>query len=87
MNPRPLEAVARLCPVVGSYPDSDFTTTAGQKLDVELDKYAVPHDIKIYPGANHSFFNDQGSRYNAVAAQDSWQRILAFFQEHLAAPT
>ena len=38
-NPRPLEAVARLCPVVGSYPDKDFTTTQGQKLDVELERY------------------------------------------------
>src|SRR5256886_15342084 len=57
-NPRPLEAVARLCPVVGSYPDMDFTTKQGQKLDVELERYQVPHDIKIYTGAKHSFFND-----------------------------
>lgn len=83
MNPRPLEAVARLCPVVGSYPTGDFTTSQGQKLNVELDRYEVPHDIKIYPGAKHSFFNDRGSRYNAAAATDSWQRVLAFFQEHL----
>jgi carboxymethylenebutenolidase len=46
-NPRPLKAVARLCPVVGSYPDKNFTTSAGQKLNVELDRYQVPHDIKI----------------------------------------
>jgi carboxymethylenebutenolidase len=82
-NPRPLEAVARLCPVVGSYPDNDFTTSHGQKLDVELDTREIPHDIKIYPGAKHSFFNDQGRNYNASAAQDSWQRVLAFFKEHI----
>lgn len=82
-NPRPLEAVARLCPVVGSYPDNDFTTSQGQKLDRQLDTYNVPHDIKIYPGAKHSFFNDQGGNYNAGAAQDSWQRVLAFFKEHI----
>lgn len=82
-NPRPLEAVARLCPVVGSYPDNDFTTSQGQKLDVKLDTYNVPHDIKIYPGAKHSFFNDQGGNFNAGAAQDSWQRVLAFFKEHI----
>jgi carboxymethylenebutenolidase len=39
--------------------------------------------IKIYPGAWHSFFNDQRPSYNAEAAQDSWQRVLAFFKEHL----
>src|SRR5438132_9972505 len=84
-NPRPLKAVARLCPVVGSYPDKDFTTSAGQKLDVELDRNHVPHDIKIYPGAKHSFFNDTVRNYNESAAQDSWRRVLAFFEEHLGA--
>jgi len=82
-NPRPLEAVARLCPVVGSYPTGDFTTSAGQKLDVELDRYNVPHDIKIYPGTRHSFFNDTGRVYDAAAAQDSWQRVMTFFKEHI----
>lgn len=84
-NPRPLKAVARLCPVVGSYPDKDFTTSAGQKLDVELDRYRVAHDIKIYPRAKHSFFNDTIGSYNESAAQDSWRRVLAFFEEHLEA--
>ena len=83
MNPRPLEAVNRLCPVVGSYPGSDFTTTNGQKLDIELERYQVPHDIKIYPGAKHSFFNDTSQNYHELAAQDSWERVLAFFGEHL----
>ncbi len=83
-NPRPLEAVARLCPVVGSYPDKDFTTKQGQKLDVELERYHVPHDIKIYPGAKHSFFNDTlKDNYNEAAAKDSWERVLAFFGEYI----
>ena len=83
MGSRPLEAVARLCPVVGSYPDPDFTTPEGRKLDELLDGYHIPHDIKIYPGARHSFFNDRRPNYNAEAAQDSWQRVLAFFKEHV----
>jgi carboxymethylenebutenolidase len=85
MNPRPLEAVARLCPVVGSYPGSDFTTPHGQKLDVELERNNVPHDIKIYPGAKHSFFNDTSRNYNEAAAQDTWERVLEFFSEHIGA--
>ncbi len=85
-NPRPLAAVERICPVVGSYPDKDFTTSAGQKLDVELDRYAIPHDIKIYPNTRHSFFNDQGKSYAEAASHDSWQRVLNFFQEHINAP-
>jgi len=82
-NPRPLDAVARSCPVVGSYPDKDFTTAHGQRLDAALTRYGIAHDIKIYPGTRHSFFNDQGKHYDAAAAQDSWQRVLAFFAECL----
>lgn len=83
-NPRPLEAVKRLCPVVGSYPDPDFTTAHGRKLDEILDTCGTPHDIKIYPGAKHSFFNDQQpARYDAAASADAWQRTLAFFKEHI----
>ena len=82
-NPRPLEAVERLCPVVGSYPGKDFTMSHGQKLDIELDRYNIPHDIKIYPGAKHSFFNDTGKSYDEKAAKDSWQRVMSFFREHV----
>lgn len=83
MNPRPAEAVARLCPVVGSYPENDFTANAGKKLDVELDRYEIPHDIKVYPGAKHSFANEQGPNYDVAASQDAWQRVLSFFDQHI----
>ena len=83
MNPRPLEAVARSCPVVGSFPEKDFTVGGGRKLKEALDMHDVPNDIKVYPGAKHSFFNGQGRNYDAAAAEDAWQRTLAFFEEHL----
>jgi carboxymethylenebutenolidase len=86
MNPRPLEAVRRSCPVVGSYPEQDFTAGPARKLDAVLDTYQIPHDIKIYPGAKHSFFNDRGPNYHPAAAHDAWERVLAFFREHLAGP-
>ena len=84
MNPRPLKSVARSCPVVGSYPEKDFTAGAGRKLDAALDGYHIDHDIKVYPEAKHSFFNDERpSNYNAAASADAWQRTLAFFKERL----
>jgi carboxymethylenebutenolidase len=85
-NPRPLEAIGRACPLVGSYPERDFTANAARQLEPLLERYQVPHDIKIYPGARHSFFNDQGSAYHAEAAADAWQRTLAFFDGHLRSP-
>jgi carboxymethylenebutenolidase len=83
-NPRPIDAVERACPVVGSYPEKDFTASAGRALESALDRHKISHDIKIYPGAGHSFFNDRGRAYNKEAAADSWTRVLGFFGEHLA---
>ena len=81
--PRPRKAIRRLCPVVGSWPDKDITTKAAQVLETELTTAGVPHDLKVYPGTKHSFFNDQLRAYHPTAAADSWQRVLAFFAEHL----
>ena len=82
-NPRPIEAVRRMCPVVGSYPEKDFTASSGRALDAALTKFEIPHEIKIYPGARHSFFNDTGRNYNKEAAEDAWARVLEFFGTHL----
>ena len=84
MNPRPLEAVKRSCPVVGSYPEKDFTRRQSEKLAAKLETYNVPHDIKVYKGAKHSFFNDQGPRYDAAASEDAWRRTLDFFETRLS---
>jgi carboxymethylenebutenolidase len=81
-NPRPLDTVARACPIVGSYPGKDFTAGMARKLEMKLAQYSVPHDIKIYPDTRHSFFNDQGATYAPEAAADAWSRTLAFFEEH-----
>lgn len=80
-NPRPLDAVARACPIVGSYPGRDFTARAARKLEAKLDQFNVPHDIKIYPDTRHSFFNAQGPAYAPEAAADAWKRTLAFFDQ------
>jgi carboxymethylenebutenolidase len=85
-NPKPLaEAVARLCPVVGSYPGRDFTARAGRDLAAELTRRQIEHDIKIYPDARHSFFSP-GRSFNEAAAADSWKRVMEFFSAHLVTP-
>jgi carboxymethylenebutenolidase len=81
--PRPREAIRRLCPVVGSWPGKDITTRAARVLEPELTAADIPHDLKIYPGAWHSFFNDQLRVHDPATAADSWQRVLAFFAEHV----
>jgi len=82
-NPKPLESVAQSCPIVGSYPDKDFTTQAARDLDASLTKYEVPHDIKIYDDTKHSFVSQQRTPIEADATKNAWQRMLSFFGEHL----
>ncbi|WP_293911506.1 dienelactone hydrolase family protein [Deinococcus sp.] len=81
-NPRPLEAVRRACPVVGSYPERDPTARQARALEAELERGEVPHDIKVYGGARHSFAN-AGASFDAVASVDAWNRVMAFFGEHV----
>jgi carboxymethylenebutenolidase len=75
-----LDRAAELCPVVGSYPAIDFTAAAGRTLDKKLQEANVPHDIKIYDWALHSFMD---TCYNAQVAEDAWHRTMEFFSLHI----
>jgi carboxymethylenebutenolidase len=83
-NPKPLDAVAQACPVMGSYPDKDFTTQAARDLEAKLEKYEIPHDIKIYENTQHSFYSQQRTPFEVEASKDAWQRMLKFFGEHIS---
>ena len=82
-NPKPLEAVAEACPIMGSYPDKDFTTPMARELETSLTKYNIPHDIKVYDNTQHSFYAQQRTPFEVEAAKDAWQRMLSFFKQHL----
>ncbi len=83
------------CPVVGSYGGlARWEKGVAAKLDAALTRALVPHDVKEYPDAGHSFMNNKqffwfkvlrfaGIAYNEDAAEDARQRISAFFHLHL----
>lgn len=52
-----------------------------QTLDENLDKAGVEHQIVIYEGAPHSFFDRRATDY-AEASTDAWTKLLAFIQKH-----
>ncbi|MDT5316055.1 MAG: carboxymethylenebutenolidase [Mycobacterium sp.] len=86
------------CPMVASYGAKDrMLPGAAAKVEAILSEGGVPHDVKEYPGVGHSFLNDfrfpallrliehvAGLAYSEPEAEDAWQRILAFFAQHLA---
>jgi dienelactone hydrolase len=54
------------------------------ELDELLTKENRPHEMKIYPGANHAFnFPELAMWYNADDAQDAWARSVKFLAENL----
>jgi carboxymethylenebutenolidase len=93
--PKDVEALlAGACPIVGSFGGRDRPLRgAAERLDRALDTLEIPHDVKEYARAGHSFMNDHGSLmallkvmgvgYDADASEDAWGRILTFFGRHL----
>lgn len=85
-NPANLDDVQKIAGVVeGNYGELDQSITPGvPALDAAMKKYNKPFKYKIYPGANHAFFNDTGPRFNETAAKDAWARLVDFYKRNLA---
>jgi carboxymethylenebutenolidase len=92
--PRELsETLDGACPVVASFGARDLGGKgAPEKLQQVLDEKGITNDIKVYPGAGHSFANKlpaqpllriAGFGYNQAATEDAWARVFTFFGEHL----
>lgn len=66
-------------PVLGLFGGADqgIPTEQVQVLDQTLDQTGVAHEIVIYPGAPHSFFDRRAADY-AEASADAWRRVLDF---------
>jgi carboxymethylenebutenolidase len=95
--PKDAEAALRgACPVVGSYGGRDpMGTEHPERLQRALTVLEIPHDVKVYPGSGHRFLTQTTGAgavlarfakmsYQQADAAETWQRIYAFFAEHLA---
>jgi carboxymethylenebutenolidase len=84
-NPKPLESVAKISgPVLAFYAGEDERVNAGVPSLVEaMLKHKKEFHMKVYKGAQHSFFNETRPVYNREAAEDAWENAVAFFSKHL----
>jgi carboxymethylenebutenolidase len=95
------DTLSRACPVVAGYGGRDrMLKGAAARLESTLDRLGIPHDVKEYPQAGHSFLNDaengprllrpllriSGMGPHPESAADAWERIEAFFAAHLKSP-
>jgi carboxymethylenebutenolidase len=95
--PTTADELRGVCPVIGSYGERDrFFAPQGRRLEGHLKQLGVPHDVRIYPDAGHSFMSrhtgllarlsahgPMAVGFNAEAEGDSWARMEAFFRTHL----
>ena len=70
--------------VLGVYAELD-TRVNGSKdaMDKALTEAGLVHELRVFPGVDHAFFNDTGARYDATQAGAAYQAVLDWFAQHL----
>ena len=95
--PKDTSVLDGACPIVASFGARDrlpHMKGAAARLDQVLTEYDVPHDVKEYPDAGHSFANRMAGPLNSLlrvaalsyhheSSEDAWRRVLSFFATHL----
>jgi carboxymethylenebutenolidase len=80
------EAKSLQTPWLGLFGDKDESIPVEdvERIQSELTKASVDHDVVRYADAGHGFHCDaRAGHYNAEAAADGWNRTLAWFDQHL----
>jgi len=71
-------------PILGSYGAEDTGILPAQVTDA-YERFKQPHDLKIYAGAPHAFFDDTRDSYRPAQAADAWVRVQGWFGKYLKA--
>jgi carboxymethylenebutenolidase len=76
---------SRNAAVLAVYAGNDSRVNASRgAAESALRAAGLTYEVAEYPGVDHAFFNDTGARYNAEAAAQAYQRLTAWFDQHLA---
>lgn len=81
----PLDLADQLkAPVLGLYGGADqgIPLETVERMRAALKSFNKPSEIVVYPDAPHAFHADYRPSYRKPAAEDGWQRTLAWFREH-----
>jgi carboxymethylenebutenolidase len=73
-------------PIMGLYGSEDqgIPVSDIEIMQAAFEAAGIEHDIHVYEGAQHAFFNDtRASSYNEEASADAWQRTLGWFKQYL----
>lgn len=77
-------AGALKAPVIGFYggKDTGISQDSVEKMRTALKVIGDPSAINVYADAQHGFNADYRPTYNKEAAQDAWQKMLAWFKKN-----
>ncbi|MGH2544039.1 MAG: dienelactone hydrolase family protein, partial [Ardenticatenaceae bacterium] len=72
-------------PLLGLYgaEDGGIPVSQVRAMESALDEAGIENEMVIYEGAGHAFFNDTRDSFKLEAAEDAWQRTVAWFEQHL----
>ena len=71
-------------PVMAHYGSEDrFGPEVLEELRTELDAQRFAHQVFVYEGAGHAFFNETKTSYREEAAETAWERTIAFLRNEL----
>jgi carboxymethylenebutenolidase len=54
-----------------------------RQIESRFQELSKNYTLKVYPDAGHGFLCHERSDYNRLAAEDAWQQLTRFFQQHL----
>jgi carboxymethylenebutenolidase len=47
------------------------------ELKALLEKHAIKHELKVFPGTEHGFAFPERPIYNTLAAEETWDKMFA----------
>jgi len=83
-SPSPIERAGELeAPILGLMGGDDpgIPVEEADAFDRALDEAGVEHEIVVYPGAPHSFFDRKYEEFSSES-EDAWNRVLAFLERY-----
>ena len=70
-------------PIIGFIGTKDRLHKQFIQFDEDLKALNKDYSVHVYEGAKHAFANASGMAYEAEAAEDSWEKTVAFLAKHL----
>ena len=82
----PLDLAEKIrCPLIVNYGEKDafIPMEEVRAVDTRLKALGKQAEVKVYPGADHGYMCTDRASHHPEAAKDSWEKMIAFFGQHL----